>query len=99
MARHQAITPTSTTQAPGAVAAVGEAVTVGVASAAVVAVGVEVTAVGVAVAGADRPLGPEVLKLAGVRDGPRLGYVPTAFQTPLDSLLSILPMFKKVTMT
>jgi hypothetical protein len=69
------------------VAAVGEAVTVGVVSAAVVAVGVEVTAVGVAVAGADRPLGPEVLKSTGVnREGPRLGYVPTAFQTPLDSL-------------
>ena len=38
-----------------AVAAVGEAVTVGGALAAAVGVGVVVTAVGVAVAGADRP--------------------------------------------
>jgi len=63
VAHPQAITSINTTQAAGAVAAVGttaeavggEAVTVGAALAAAVGVGVVVTAVGVAVAGADRP--------------------------------------------
>jgi hypothetical protein len=60
VARPQAITSTNTTQAVGAVAAVGtaaveavgEAVTVGVVSAAAVAVGAEAIGVGVVAAGA-----------------------------------------------
>ena len=79
-------------------AAVGEAVTVGVASAAVVAVGVEVTAVGVAVAGADRPRNPWAIPRGpetGVNEtAPRLSHVPTVLPDSFG-----LPMFKKLTMT